>query len=157
MAFGTLSNVFGAFITDTMNASHALDLDGHTLKLALYNNSQPTNPDRNASAATSAYNTGIWATTYEVTDPTGWPSGGYTLLNKTSTFASNTYTFDASDPSAAVTTGISNAYGCLIYDTQSTTQLNHGICFLAFGGAVSAPSGTLTIQFNAAGIFTIGY
>lgn len=158
MAFGTTSSVFGAFITDTMNASHALDVDTHTLKLALYGNTGT--PDKNVAASLTAYNaaTSQWVTANEVTDAGGWAAGGRALGTATSSHASGTYTFDAPDlASGTITVGISNAYGCLIYDTQSTTVTNHGICFLAFGGAVSAPSGTLTIVFNPAGIFTVTY
>lgn len=165
MAFGTSSAVFGAFLTDTMNAAKAFDLDTHTLKLALYNNSQPTNPNRADTAANTAYGAGIWVNTYEVTDTGGWAAGGRAINSPTpvtssftGTSSAGTYTFDAADlVSGTITVGISNAYGCLIYDTQTTTTLNQGVCFLAFGGAVSAPSGTLTIQFNAAGIFTITF
>lgn len=156
MAFGTTSSVFGAFIADSFNASHALDLDSHLLKLALYNNTGT--PDKTVAAASAAYNTGQWVTGNEVTDAGGWAAGGRQLTSPTSTFTGSTYTFDAPDlTSGTITVGISNAYGCLIYDTQSTTVTNHGVCFLAFGGAVSAPSGTLTIVFNPSGIFTVTY
>lgn len=157
MAFGSTSSVFGAFITDSLNNTAALDLNSDSLKVALFGNS--VTPDKNATAANSAYNAGTWLLANEVSDSGGWASGGRSLASVTSAFSSGTYTFDAADiVSGTITSGISNAYGVLIYDDTLTTPVaDQGVCFLAFGGAVSAPSGTLTVVFNASGIFTIAY
>lgn len=164
MAFGTASAVFGAFIQQSFQASNALDIDSHTLKVALYNNTGT--PDRSVALALTAYNgaTSQWVIANEVSDTGGWAAGGLALTSPTSGFtgtsASGVYMFDAADraTTASLTSGLSNAYGCLIYDTQSTPTVNQGVCFNAFGGAVSAPAGgTLTIQWNAGGIFTIGF
>lgn len=157
MAFGTSSALFGAFVTDSLNRTNAFDLNSDTIKAALFNNS--VTPDKNATAANSAYNAGTWTTSNEVSDTGGWVAGGPTLAGVTSAFSSGTYTFDANDiVSGSITVGISNAYGLLIYDNTLTTPVaKQGIAYLAFGGAVSAPTGVLTVTFNAAGIFTITY
>lgn len=160
MAFPTTSSVFGAFITDMLNRTTTMDLDlASVTSVALFNNSLPTTPTKNDTSAQTAYNGTIWSTTYEVTDAGGWTAGGKVLTSKTSTFTNGTYTFDAADAaSTTLTVGISNAYGVLVYDNATTTPVaKQGICFLYFGGAVSAPSGTLTVVFNPSGIFTIGY
>lgn len=157
MAFGSTSSVFGAFIADSLNRTSTLDLNTDTIKGALFGNS--VTPDKNAVAGSTAYNTGTWLTANEITDSGGWAAGGATLTVTTSGFSGGTYTFDANDlVSGTLTTGLSNAYGLLVYDNSTTTPVaKQGIAFLAFGGAVSAPSGTLTVVFNASGIFTIAY
>lgn len=154
MAFGTTSSVFGAFFSESLNNTQALDLNSDLIYAALYGDAVV--PDKNAIATAAAYNGGTWLTANEKTDTGGWPAGGRQLDSITSTFTNGVFTFDAADEaSGTLTTGISDARGLLIYDNTLATK--QGICFLAFGGAVSAPSGTLTVVFNASGIFTISY
>ena len=155
MAFGTASKIFTVFVRDAMQntASHNPDLDADTIKIALYGNSGT--PDQTVADTLSGYNqaTSQWVTANEVT-ATGWPAGGLSLASVTSAYASVTYTFDAADKAGGATDTVTNAYGCLIYDNTITTFLD-GICYLAFGGANSVTSGTFTVVFAAAGIFTI--
>jgi hypothetical protein len=47
-------------------------------------------------------------------------------------------------------------YGCLIYnDTKTTPVADQGVNFTYFGGTNSVTDGTLTIAWNASGIFRI--
>ena len=147
------SKIFSAFVTDSVNATSGHDLDGHTIKAALYSTT-PT-PDQTVAAASSAYNTGQWTTGNELSNG-GWSAGGLALSSKTSTFSSNVYTFDAADTANGSAATISGAFGCLVYDDTLTTPVaDQGVCFNYFGGTNSVTSGTLTIVWNASGIFAI--
>jgi hypothetical protein len=72
-------------------------------------------------------------------------------------FSSNVYTFDAADEvSDGTSATLANVYGCLVYDnTIAAPVANQGVCYLYFGGINSVTDGTLTVSFNASGIFTI--
>jgi len=153
MAFGTLSKIFSAFVTDTMNNTALFDLNSDTFKAALYGNSGT--PDQTVAAASTCYNAGQWVTGNEASNG-GWSAGGLALASVTSTFSSNVYTFDAADTANGSAATIADARGCLIYDDTLTTPVaDQGVCFLAFGGQVAVTSGTLTVQYNASGILTL--
>lgn len=155
MAFGTNSKIFMAFITDAFNNTAALDLNSDTITVALFGNSGT--PDQTVAAASTGFNTGQWTTGNEVTDASGWPSGGRNLASIASGFSSNVFTFDAADlASANSSTTLANVYGCQVYDNTLTTPVaDQGICYNAFGGANSVVSGTFTISWNASGILAI--
>ncbi|MBV9919995.1 MAG: hypothetical protein JOY78_03945 [Pseudonocardia sp.] len=147
------SKIFSAYIRDSLNRTAAFDADADTFKAALYNNTGT--PDQTVAAGSSAYNTGQWVTANELSNG-GWSAGGLALTSVTSSFASNVYTFDAADTANGSAATISGAFGCLIYDsTLSTPVANQGVCFNYFGGTNSVTSGTLTVVYNASGIFTL--
>jgi hypothetical protein len=138
-------------LSGTRNMNIAVD----TPKVALYNNS--ITPDKTVTAANSAFNAGQWATANEVTDASGWPSGGRPLASITYTASSSTYTYDAADTASAnATTTLASVYGCLVYDDTATTTADQGMCYNYFGGTQSVTSGTFTVVWSASGIFTIG-
>jgi len=147
------SKIFSAFVRDTFNQTATFDLDTHTLKCALYNNTGT--PDQTVASASSAYNTGQWVTANELSNG-GWTAAGLALTSVTSTFSSNVYTLDAADTANGSAATISGAFGCLIYDDTLTTPVaDQGICYLYFGGTNSVTSGTLTVVYNASGIMTL--
>lgn len=147
------SKIFSAFIRDLMNQTAAFDLDTHTIKAALYGTT-PT-PDQTVTSANTAYAVGQWVTGNELSNG-GWTAGGLALTSVTSTFSSNVYTFDAADTANGSAATISGAFGTLVYDDTLTTPVaDQGICFNYFGGTNSVTSGTLTIVWNASGIFTL--
>lgn len=147
------SKIFSAFVTDSFNRTNAFDLNSDAPKAALYNNT--TAPDQTVTSANSAYNAGQWVTANELSNG-GWAAGGIALTSVTSTFASNVYTFDAADTANGTAATISGAFGTLVYDDTLTTPVaDQGICFNYFGGTNSVTAGTLTIVWNASGIFTI--
>ena len=154
MAFGTDSKVFPAFIRDCLNntASHAHDVDGDTLKVALFGNSGT--PAQSAVNTLTGYDqaTSAWVSANEVT-ATGWAAGGLTLASVTSTFSSVTYTLDAADRSGGASDSVTNAHGVLIFNSSIATYKD-GIAYLAFGGAVGNVSSTFTVVFHANGILT---
>jgi hypothetical protein len=148
------SKIFSSYITDSLNDTAALNVDGDNVKAALFDNS--ITPSQTVASASSAYGAGVWASG-GVLDASGWPAVGRQLLSVTSTFSSNVYTYDAAvTVSANNTTTLTNAYGCLIYDDTLTTPVaDQGMSFNYFGGANSVTSGTFTIVWNGSGIFAI--
>jgi len=157
----TDSRVFGAFLTDSLAKTTLIDINADTMNVALHGTG--VTPDKNAAAASTAYNTGTWASDH-ITDtgtgaPAGWPTVGRPLVTPTCTFATGTLTFDAVDTaSASATTTITAAFGCLVYsDTIATPVVDQGICFLYFGGTQSVTLGTFTVAYNAAGIATVTF
>jgi hypothetical protein len=147
------SKIFSAFITDALNNTAALDLNTDTIKAALYNTT-PT-PDQTVASASTAYNTGQWVTANELSNG-GWTAGGLALTSVASGFSSNVYTFDAADTANGSAATITAAFGTLVYeDTLTTPVADQGICYNYFGGTNSVTSGTLTIVWNASGIFTL--
>jgi hypothetical protein len=154
------SAIFRAFVTDALENTAAFDLGGtpDTFKLALYDND--ITPDKDASAANSAYNAGQWATAgNEVSDTTGWAATGRALDNPDITNpTSGVIMFDADDEvGGSCTTGLTNVYGGFVYDDTLTTPVaDQGVCYLYFGGGTTvAAGGTLTVVFAANGLFRI--
>lgn len=153
MAFGASSKIFSAFITDALNNTAALDLNTDTIKAALYNDT--TTPSQTVASASTAYNAGQWTTSNELSNG-GWSAGGLALTSVASGFSSNVYTFDAADTANGSAATISGAFGCLVYeDTLTTPVADQGICYNSFGGTNSVTAGTLTIVWNASGIFSL--
>lgn len=133
-------------------ADGALDLDGDTFKIALFT-------DASVPAATyDSYDTGgagVALTTddVEVTNGSGYTTGGATLASVTWNESAGTVTFDATDPQW--TSATFTARYAAIYDTSSTGTTNQLVCMIDFGSDKSVTSGTFTIQFHTNGIFTL--
>ena len=147
------SKISSAFITDALNRTNAFDVNSDTLRAALFNNS--ITPDQTAAAASFAYNAGQWANTNELSQG-GWAAGGVALTGVTSSFASNVYTFDATDTANGTAATISGAFGCLVYDDTLTTPVaDQGLSFHYFGGTQSVTAGTFTIVWAASGVLSL--
>ena len=146
------SKIFSAAVRDAFNSTFSPNIDADTVKANLFDNS--ITPDQTVTSANSANGAGVWAS--GSLSNGGWSSGGLALGSVTSTFSSNVYTYDAADTANGSAATISGAYGCLIYnDTLTTPVADQGICYNYFGGTNSVTSGTLTIVWNASGIFAI--
>lgn len=128
-------------------------LSADTINVALFNNS--VTPDRDAVVGSTGYNTGTWTTGNEVVDVTNWVAGGRALASKTYTAGTSVVAFDAADLAGAGNVTITNAFGCLVYDSTITagTVAKQGLCFNYFGGAQSVTAGSFTIVWDATGIF----
>lgn len=147
------SKIFSQTILDALGNTAAIDLDADTPKVALYNNS--ITPDQTVTAANSAFNAGQWANTNELSNG-GWSAGGLALASITWTKSSNVVTYDAADTANVSAATISGTFGCLVYDDTLTTPVaDQGLSYHYFGGTNSVTSGTLTIVWNASGIFAI--
>lgn len=149
----TDSRIFRQHVADMMTNVAAFDLDTDSIKGALFNNT--ITPDKDATAANSAYNVSAWGTANEVWQAVQWPQGGVALASKTvSNPASGVVMFDAADLASGATATLASVYGCQLYeDTLTTPVADQGICFNYFGGVQSVTSGTFTIQWSGNGIY----
>lgn len=127
------------------------DLDTHTWKVALCT-STFTPTAAFAGTSTDARYSDI---TGEVANGNGYTTGGATLASVTLVESSGTVTFDAAD---VVWTGATfAAKWAVIYNN---TDANKGILGYvdletSVGSGLSPSNGTLTVAWNAAGIFTV--
>jgi hypothetical protein len=149
------SAIIREFVTDALANAVAYDLSGagiDTFKIALFNNT-PT-PDKDSSVTGYNEATGQWLVANEKTSSTDWPAGGPTLDSVAlSNPAAGVIMWDAADEVSGSNATLTDVHGSLIYD--DTIAADPGICYLYFGGANSVTAGTLTVQFNASGIFRI--
>lgn len=147
------SGIFTQTIADILGQTTAMDLNTDSFKIALFDNA--VTPAYDASAATVAFNTGTWTTGNEVSG-TGWASGGVVLSTPTLTVAdpaAGQLSWDAVDVSETNTT-LSGFFGCMIYDdTIASPVVDQGLVAVDFGQSYSTVAGTLTITWDANGIF----
>ena len=114
------------------------DLDGHTLKMALF-----------TSSATLGATTTVYSTTNE-SSGTGYTAGGATLANVAVSLSGTTAFVDFDDVSFTSAT-ISDAAGALIYNSSASDK---AIAVVDFGSTKSVSSGTLTITLPTASATT---
>lgn len=125
----------------------AIDLDLETHKVALFTNSL-TGADLTTD---TAYGVGAWASN-EIPNGSGYTTGGALLTGTTYTHTgTGVVTWDATD-TAWTTSTFSSVRGCLIY--ADALAGNNGIIAVTFSADFSVTAGTLTVQWNASGIFT---
>lgn len=148
----TASAIFRNMNTHLWGNLAAYDLDSDALKAALYNNT--ITPDKDVTAANTAYNVGQWATAQEVFQAGQWAQGGVALSGLVIAEPSSGVTrLLASATSSGAAATLANCYGCEVYDstlTASGSQVaNQGISFNYFGGVQSVTGGTLTLTWDA--------
>ena len=114
------------------------DLDGHTLKMALF-----------TSSATLGATTTAYSTTNE-SSGTGYTAGGATLANVAVSLSGTTALVDFDNVSFTSAT-ISDAAGALIYNSSASDK---AIAVVDFGSTKSVSSGTLTITLPTASATT---
>ena len=125
-----------SFKEELLEGTH--DLDGHTLKLALYTS------DATLGASTTAY-----STTNESIG-TGYTAGGATIANVAITSSGTTAYVDFDDVSFTSAT-ITDAAGALIYNSSAS---NKAIAVIDFGATKSVSGGTLTVTLPSASATT---
>lgn len=128
-----------------------IDLDTNTFKLALFTSSSNANTLTNATLS---------ALTNQVAGANGYTTGGETLTSVTWGQTGGVATFDAADVVWTASGGSITARFGVIYRSGtvgSVTDALLAVCLLDTAPAdVTATDGnTLTIQFNASGIFTL--
>ena len=128
--------VCNSFKQELLQGLH--DLDGHTLKLALY-----------TSSATLGPTTTAFSTTNE-SSGTSYSSGGATISNVAVSLSGTVAFVDFDDVSFSSAT-ISDAAGALIYNSSAS---NRAIAVLDFGGTKSVSGGTLTVSLPSASATT---
>lgn len=137
------TKTYGSLIAKAFNKE--VDWDSDTIKVALLSSSYTPNQDSDD----------YWndVSSYEVTG-TGYTAGGATLANKSLTYTSGTNVtkFDADDVSWTSST-ITARYA-VIYDSTGTASTSALIGYVDFGSNQSSSSGTFSIVWDSAGIFT---
>ena len=128
--------VCNSFKQELLQGLH--DLDGHTLKLALY-----------ISSATLGPTTTAFSTTNE-SSGTNYTSGGATISNVAVSLSGTVAFVDFDDVSFSSAT-ISDAAGALIYNSSAS---NRAIAVLDFGSTKSVSGGTLTVSLPSASATT---
>ena len=135
----TTNAICNSFKKQLIAGEHDFDSSGgDTFKLAMYTNS-----------ATLGASTTNYATTNEVSSPSGYSAGGKALVNSGVKVSSGVAITDFADLSF---TGVTlTARGALIYNTTTDGGSNttDAVAVLDFGGDKTATSGTFTIQFPA--------
>jgi hypothetical protein len=135
----TTNAICNSFKKQLLGAEHDFDsAGGDTFKLAMY-----------TSVATLGASTTNYASTNEVTSPSGYSAGGKALVNQGVKVSSGVAITDFADLSF---TGVTlTARGALIYNTTTDggSATTEAVCVLDFGGDKTATSGTFTIQFPA--------
>lgn len=156
MAF-TASAISRQMVADTFAGTAVFDLNAPTdvYKVALFNNTGT--PDKDATAALYAYNAGQWVTANEVSQAVQWPAGGVAAASLTiTTPASGVIMFDMADTASGSAATLANVYGSLTYDDTKTTPVaDQGVCHNYFGGVNSVTNGTMTVVWNANGLWRI--
>lgn len=148
------SKVFAVAVLHMLDRTSAIDLDGDTPKVALYDND--ITPDNSVAAASAAYNTGQWtASGNEVSEAGQWAAGGVVLSGHDVTQSTTIVTYDASDTASGSAADLASVFGCLVYDdTITTPQADIGLCYNYFGGSNSVVNGTFTVVWSASGIMS---
>ena len=165
MTFGSTSAIFQQAMLNpimgrlwtTAAPTTFSSLSADTVNAALFNNT--TTPDKTAAVGSTGYNTGVWLTANEVTDPTNWTAGGRPLASKAFSIdtGSSSICFQAAATAGAGNVTITNAYGCLVYDSTITagTVAKQAMCYNSFGGsAQGVTAGTFTILWATVGALT---
>lgn len=129
-------------------ADGTLDLDTHTFKVALFTSTYTPNVATNVSYS---------ALTNEVANGNGYTTTGYTLTGVTWSQTGGVATFDAADAAWTASGGSIVARTAVIYD--STATVNNLMFYFLLDSTPAdvtvTDTNTLTIAWNASGIFTL--
>ncbi len=142
------SGMYGKTWQDLLDTTQlAVDYDLETHKGALFTDSITPNFDTD-----TAYN----VSPYDGNETSGgsWSAGGIALTGTALTLSSGTMKYDATDVSVA-STDVTAAMGYLLY--ADALGGNNALFLVDFVTAVTTVSGTLTITWNASGIYTLDY
>lgn len=128
-----------------------INLNSDSLKLVLCTSSQSI-PATFAGTSTNAQYSDLTA---ELTTANGYTAGGVALSSVTVNQSAGTVTFDAADTAWTLTGSITFKYAILYDNTAANKDLILFIDQDTGGGSITPLAGTLTFQWNAAGLFTL--
>ena len=134
----TTNAICDSFKKELLQGKHDFDTSSDTYKLAMF-----------TSSATLGKSTTNYATSNEVSSPSGYTAGGKALVNQGVKVSSSVAITDFADLSFVGVT--LTARGALIYNTTTDggSGTTDAVAVLDFGGDKTATSGTFTIQFPA--------
>lgn len=145
MAAGPM-NFYDIFAESLADGTH--DLDTHTFKVALFTSSYTPNVGTQVSYS---------ALTNEVANGNGYTTGGATLGSVTWSQTGGVATFDAANAEWTASSGAITARYAVLYN--STTGTNNLIAYFLLDATPAdvtvTDTNTLTIAWNASGIFTV--
>ena len=134
----TTNAICNSFKKELLQGKHDFDTSSDTYKLAMF-----------TSQATLGASTTNYATSNEVSSPSGYTAGGKALVNQGVKVSSGVAITDFADLSF---TGVTlTARGALIYNTTTDGGSNttDAVAVLNFGADKTATSGTFTIHSPA--------
>jgi hypothetical protein len=133
------------WILNQLNGANVIDWDTDTIKLMLTTSTYTPN------ASTHDFKDDI---TNEVTG-TNYVAGGTALASKSVTESAGVVTVDAADITwSQHASGFSNARYAVLYKDTGVAATSLVVGYIDFTSDKGNVSGDLTVQFNAAGIFT---
>ena len=145
--------IFDEFVLALGKGEHDLSAAGDTIKLGLIKGTEEIggiDPARTDSTPT-------WLdySSAQVVTTGGYTNGGETLSGQTYTEVDGVATFDDTGniSLAQNASGFTDAYWGILYNDSNATKM--AIAFVDLAGPVSEVAGPVTINWNAAGIFTI--
>ena len=140
--------VFNEAKLSLLDGTH--DLDTHTIKVAICDNTA-------APTATSLVDGVAFTTLFTEVGNAGSYTTGGDAITISLTESAGTVKFDSADnPTwAQNASNDTDAYWGIIYNTQSVGVANEAIAYVDLGGPIDMSAGTLTINWNANGIFTL--
>lgn len=141
------SGLYVLTFRDSLNATQmALDLTSTSNKWALFTNTVTPNYNTDTAYGTAPYNAN------EVTG-TGYTAGGVAVASPTLTAsAGGILTYDQADLSWANST-LTGVRCALLYANALTPKA--AVCLVDFGQDYATSNGTLAVNWNAAGVFTL--
>lgn len=124
-----------------------IDLSADTLKVMLVTSSYTFNQDTHDFLSDVVAN--------EISG-TGYTAGGATITSPTPTYTGGTNTFALDGGDVSWTSATLTARGAVVYDsTPGTDATRPLLVFVDFGADVPVTAGTLSLTWDAAGIFSI--
>jgi hypothetical protein len=128
-----------------------INLETDAIKLALI--TAVVTPTQNDATPAWGASSGVDYDTNEVSTAGGYAAGGLACANPAVTRSGAVTTFDADNPAviAQDASGFTDARWGILYSDTATNK--DAIGFLDLGTAVSEQAGSVTIQWNASGIF----
>jgi hypothetical protein len=144
--------IYDKFKLDQMINTALINLSSDTIKCLLATSGYtPTNGSSGDQYASTPQ-------AFEATTGTAYVSGGPTIAGQTcSILAGDTVTFSCSNIVIAqdVSNGFTNAYYAVLYKWTGAFATSPLICYASFGANKSNQGGSLTLQIDAAGVFTL--
>jgi len=144
--------IFSKFVESLLDGSTSVNLDtgGDTLQLAFLDATLAPDPTHDGDE--------FWddIVVNEVTG-TGYTTGGQTLDSQLVSMADGTLTFDVADEVFSQNAaGFSDARYAILWKDTTVDSTSPLIAYADLGGDKSVVSGDLTIEMDAAGVFTVG-
>jgi hypothetical protein len=141
--------MYDKFKLDQMINTNLINLSSDTIKCMLVTSSYTPTIGTDQYASTPQAN--------EVSTGSAYSAGGQAITGQTCTLTPDTVTFACSNIVFAqdASTGFTTAYYVILYKYTGTMSTSPLICYASLGANKSNQGGSLTLQIDAAGVFTL--